>query len=251
MLLSPLHARCDSGGQAGSNLSQMSSKNTGFLRHLLSPLTMRPIISLSNHRADFWGLPARLHTHHSRRPSKALLWVIYNDTWWHCCCRLLSPHHRLLSGGSDPDPWHLLSQYRPSHNVHFSRTGLDSLHHPEGVLSVPTVNVAPDPSKLSIRAERHRPLCHGVFGLRLSFRTGWLSLTAEAKGHRVPLGTVTIPLCHFHSLIRRPRSLWNTRPCRRQRGRGGKNRGKDALDTWSLGQRKPRISFNISLILSY
>lgn len=108
MLLSPLHSHCDSGGQARSNLSQMSLKNTSFLRRLLSPLTKKPIISLSNHRADFWGLPARLHMHCSRQASKTLLSVIYNDMGWLCCCHLSSPHHRLLGSGSDPDSWHLL-----------------------------------------------------------------------------------------------------------------------------------------------
>lgn len=51
MLLSPLRAGCDCGGQAPSNLSQMSLKNTGPLRRLLSPLTGRPIASLCDQEA--------------------------------------------------------------------------------------------------------------------------------------------------------------------------------------------------------
>ena len=81
------------------------------------------------------------------------------------------------------------------------------------------------------------PLCHGGFGPRLSFRTGWLSLTAEAEGHHVPLGTLAVPPCHFHSLIQRPRSTWQTSPdcSEAEGGRRGKERGKKINRT--LGRR--------------
>lgn len=61
MLISPLCARRGCGGQASSNLSQMSLKNTGPLRRLLSPLTGRPVASLCNQEADLCGLTACLH----------------------------------------------------------------------------------------------------------------------------------------------------------------------------------------------
>lgn len=47
---------------------------------------------------------------------------------------------------------------------------------PEGTFSVLPVNVAPDQTRLRVQSPsgfelRLLPLCHGAFGLRLSFRT--------------------------------------------------------------------------------
>lgn len=167
MLLSPLHSHCDSGGQACSNLSQMSLKNTGFLRRLLSPLTKRPIISLSNHRAGFWGLPARLHMHYSRRPSKTLLWVIYNDTRWLCCCQLLSPHRRQWLGSRPMAP---VENTAVLHNIHCSCMDFVAQHAPEGTFSVLHVNAAPDLTRPSVQSPSR--LSWGCF-LSVMLSLGW------------------------------------------------------------------------------
>lgn len=91
-------------------------------------------------------------------------------------------------------------------------------------------------SPVSMRAElRLQLLCHGEFGLKLSLRTGWLSLTAEAEGHHVPLGTIAVPPCHFHFLIHRPQHMAHT--SRLLRERVGKRREEGGeKKSWTLSR---------------
>lgn len=59
--------------------------------------------------------------------------------------------------------------------------------------SVACKRVASDHSEspVTFRVElRLCPLCHDEFGLSISFRIRWVSLTAEAEGRQVPLGTL-------------------------------------------------------------
>lgn len=185
--------------------------------------------------------------HYSRRASKTPLWVIYNDTQWLCCCHLLSSHRSLLGSGLEPDSWHLLriQQYQGClHNVLFLWLGLD-LQHIQGSwryffrscgCSAACKRGSRPECPVAIRVElRLHPFRHGEFELRLSFRTGWLSLTAEAEGHHVPLGTVAVPPCHFHSVI-------HMADCSEAEG---EIRGKEReMINWTPG-RRPEIAEKI------